>query len=122
MRITTLPAAIAIVTMLSASPALAGPTVVNCAPGQRAVVSNEFVRGERVTRIACVGGSSRQRWSQARYRAARHRTWGQRALVIGGSAGTGAGIGGIVNGGKGALVGGALGGGVASIIEGTRRR
>jgi hypothetical protein len=121
MRITTLPAAIAIVTMLSASPALAGPTVVNCAPGQRAVVSNDFVRGERVTRIACVGGRSRQR-SQARYRAVRHRTWGQRALVIGGSAGTGAGIGGIVNGGRGALIGGALGGGVASLIEGTRRR
>ena len=123
MRITTLPAAISIVTMLTASPALAGPTVVNCGPGQRAVVSNEFVRGEHVTRIACVGGGSRYRSSQANYAAERrHRTWGQRALVIGGSAGTGAGIGGIVNGGKGALIGGALGGGVASIIEGTRRR
>ena len=53
MRITTLPASIAIVTMLTASPALAGPMVVNCGPGQRAVISNEFVRGERVTTVAC---------------------------------------------------------------------
>lgn len=120
MRIRTLPAATVIATLLSASPLLAGPTVVDCGPGQRAVVSNHFARGEEVTRIACVGNSGRQGWSRAREQR-RHRTWGQRALVIGGSAGTGAGIGGIIRGSKGALIGGALGGGVASIIEGSRR-
>jgi hypothetical protein len=43
-------------------------------------------------------------------------------LVIGGSAASGAGIGGIVGGKKGALIGAALGGGAASIYEATRRR
>ena len=58
-----------------------------------------------------------------RYRAARpHRSWAKSALIIGGSAGTGAGIGGIIHGKKGALIGAALGGGVASLYEGAHRR
>jgi hypothetical protein len=58
-----------------------------------------------------------------RYRVRRHhRSWGKSALIIGGSAGTGAGIGGIVNGRKGALVGAALGGGLGSLYEGAHRR
>ena len=43
------------------------------------------------------------------------------ALVIGGSAASGAGVGGLLGGKKGALVGAALGGGAASIYEATRR-
>ena len=43
------------------------------------------------------------------------------ALVIGGSAASGAGVGGIFGGKKGALIGAALGGGAASIYEATRR-
>ena len=43
------------------------------------------------------------------------------ALVIGGSAASGAGLGGLLGGKKGALVGAALGGGAASIYESTRR-
>lgn len=43
-------------------------------------------------------------------------------LIIGGSAASGAGVGGIVGGKKGALIGAALGGGAASIYEATRRR
>ena len=42
-------------------------------------------------------------------------------LVIGGSAASGAGVGGLIGGKKGALVGAALGGGAASIYEATRR-
>lgn len=122
MGIRTLPAAVAVVTLLSGGPALAGPTVVNCGPGQRAVVSNERIGGEHVTRISCEGSgyrqvSSRARWD-ARHRAQKRNT----ALVIAGSAATGAGIGGIVRGGKGALIGAALGGGAASLVEGVRRR
>lgn len=52
----------------------------------------------------------------------RHRSWGKTALIIGGGAGTGAGIGGLIHGKKGALIGAALGGGVASLYEGARRR
>ena len=43
-------------------------------------------------------------------------------LLIGGSAASGAGLGGLVGGKKGALIGAALGGGAASIYEATRRR
>jgi hypothetical protein len=50
------------------------------------------------------------------------RSWQKSALVIGGSAASGAGIGAIVGGKKGALIGTALGGGAASIYEATRRR
>jgi hypothetical protein len=50
------------------------------------------------------------------------RSWGKSALIIGGSAGTGAGIGGIGGGKKGALIGAALGGGVGSLYEGAHRR
>ncbi len=49
------------------------------------------------------------------------RSWQKAALLIGGSAGTGAGVGGLVAGKKGALVGAAIGGGAASIYEGVKR-
>ena len=117
-----------ILTLSCGTQVFADPVVVACGPGQRAVVRNTFIRGSAVTRVECArGGAYRSvvyRESRARrYRAERrHRSWGKSALIIGGSAATGAGVGGIVHGTKGALVGGALGGGVASIYEGTRRR
>ena len=43
-------------------------------------------------------------------------------VVVGGSAASGAGVGGIVGGKKGALIGAAIGGGAASIYEATQRR
>ena len=50
------------------------------------------------------------------------RSWGKSAIIVGGSAATGAGIGGIVGGAKGALIGAAIGGGGAAIYEGTKQR
>lgn len=50
------------------------------------------------------------------------RSWQKSALIIGGSAASGAGIGGAVKGKKGALIGAAIGGGAASIYEATQRR
>jgi hypothetical protein len=50
-----------------------------------------------------------------------HRSMAKTALVIGGSAASGAGVGGLVGGKKGALLGAAIGGGAASIYEATRR-
>jgi hypothetical protein len=50
------------------------------------------------------------------------RSWGKSAMVIGGGAAAGAGVGGIVKGKKGALIGAAIGGGAASIYEATQRR
>lgn len=49
-------------------------------------------------------------------------SWGETAMIVGGSAATGAGIGGLIGGGKGAMIGAAIGGGGAAIYEGTRRR
>ena len=49
------------------------------------------------------------------------RSWGKTAMIVGGSAAGGAGVGGLLGGKKGALVGAAIGGGAASIYEATRR-
>ena len=108
--------------------AFAAPLVVACGPGQHAVVRDTFVRGESVTQVACVRGRAYRSVGYrapnvTRYRAERrHRSWAKSGLIIGGSAATGAGIGGIVHGKKGALIGAALGGGAASVYEGARRR
>ena len=56
-----------------------------------------------------------------REQTAPRRSWGKTALILGGSAASGAGVGGIVGGKKGALIGAAIGGGAASIYEATRR-
>jgi hypothetical protein len=50
------------------------------------------------------------------------RSWGKTAMIVGGSAASGAGVGGIVGGKKGALIGAAVGGGAASIYEAMQRR
>jgi hypothetical protein len=107
--------------------ALAAPVVVTCGPGQRTIVRDTFVRGQAVTHVECVRGSVYRSGvyrthEVVRYRERRHRSWGKTALIIGGSAGTGAGIGGLVHGKKGALIGAALGGGVGSLYEGAHRR
>ena len=44
------------------------------------------------------------------------------ALIIGGTAASGAGVGAIIGGKKGALIGAAIGGGAASIYEATKRQ
>jgi hypothetical protein len=116
----------AILTCVSGAQAFAGPMVVSCGRGQRAIVRDAFVRGEAVTRVACVDSAAYRPLYRThyvrQYRERRHRSWGKTALVIGGGAGTGAGLGGIVHGKKGALIGGALGGGLASLYEGAHRR
>ncbi len=129
MRLKVLLPTVSAVTLLWSAPVLAGPVVVTCGSGQRALVRDAFVRGQAITRVACIDDRARRparfgtSYYEMRYRARRpHRSWGKSALVIGGSAGTGAGIGGIVNGRKGALIGGALGAGVGSLYEGARRR
>ena len=50
------------------------------------------------------------------------RSWTKTAMIVGGSAASGAGVGGLFGGKKGALVGAAIGGGAASIYEAAKRR
>ncbi len=50
------------------------------------------------------------------------RTKTKTALIIGGTAASGAGVGAIIGGKKGALIGAAIGGGAASIYEASKRR
>ena len=116
--------AAAMIAVLSASPTLAGPLTLRCAPGQRAIVRESFARGEPVTTAECVNTAvSRATYERTRYRYARpHRSWGKTALTIAGGAATGAGIGGIAHGKKGALIGSALGGGAATLYESVKRR
>jgi hypothetical protein len=111
--------------------------VVQCASGQRAVMENR--RGQVVAR--CVGSrravdDGYDRVSYARpvaydtYRPARsqyserapRRTKTKSALLIAGSAASGAGVGAALKGKKGALIGAAIGGGAASIYDASKRR
>ena len=127
-----LPTVFALTTLFGAE-TFAQPVVVACGRGQHTVVRDIYVRGRTITRVACVGPAYRVYQTryvpryQTRYvsrygHGRRHRSWGKSALVIGGSAATGAGVGGIVHGRKGALIGSAIGGGVASLYEGAHRR
>ena len=50
------------------------------------------------------------------------RNWGESAMIVGGTAAAGAGVGGLIGGTKGALIGAAIAGGGAAIYEGTRTR
>jgi hypothetical protein len=123
-----LPTAVMVIGGFASQALAAAPVVVACGPGQHTIVRDTFVRGEAVTQIECVRGGTYgptvyRTHDVVRYRSERrHRSWGKTALVIGGSAATGAGIGGVVHGKKGALIGAALGGGVASLYESARRR
>ena len=86
--------------------------VVECGPGQRAVMEQR--RSQLVAR--CVTTRA------ARVDRTPRRTKTKSALMIAGSAATGAGVGGALKGKKGALIGAAVGGGTASIYEAVKRR
>ena len=111
--------------------------VVRCAPGQHAVMESR--RGQVVascvgSRRVANGGHQRVRYARPvaydTYQPARfqyyervpRRTKTKSALLIAGSAASGAGIGGALKGTKGALIGAAIGGGAASIYDASQRR
>jgi hypothetical protein len=121
--------------------------VVECGPGQRAVMEQRRINGRTQVAARCEGarargvvydedgraiqarpasyGTSRSaaRRSSVQYvERAPRRSKTKTALMIGGSAATGAGVGGALKGKKGALIGAAIGGGTASIYEAAKRR
>jgi len=121
--------------------------VVECGTGQRAVMEQRRINGRTQVVARCEGrrangvvydeygralqtrpvayGTSRAaaRRSTVQYvERAPRRSKTKSALMIAGSAATGAGVGGAIKGKKGALIGAAIGGGSASIYEAAKRR
>ena len=106
--------------------------VVECAPGQRAVMAQRRVNGTTQVVARCEGTAQAMRartvsragvGSRVQYaERAPQRTKTKTALMIAGSAATGAGVGGALKGKKGAIIGAAIGGGSASIYEAAKRR
>jgi hypothetical protein len=107
--------------------------VVECGAGQRAVMEHRQINGRTQVVARCDGaGASGVRPASTRSVAQRstvrevertpRRSKTKSALMIAGSAATGAGVGGALKGKKGALIGAAIGGGSASIYEAAKRR
>jgi hypothetical protein len=102
--------------------------IVECGPGQRAVMAQRRVNGAMQVVARCEGASQAARArtvsrSNARFVERQpQRTKTKTALMIAGSAATGAGVGGALKGKKGALIGTAIGGGAATVYEAIKRR
>lgn len=102
--------------------------VVECAPGQRAVMMQRRVNGATQVVARCEGTTAAARARTVSRSSARaverapQRTKTKTALMIAGSTATGAGVGGALKGKKGAIIGAAIGGGSASIYEAAKRR
>ena len=92
---------------------------VECGSGQRAIIEQRRVDGRTRMIARC---EAARRSAGRRVDRAPERTKTKTALMIAGSAATGAGVGGALKGKKGALVGAAIGGGSASIYEAVKRR
>ncbi len=83
------------------------------------------INGRTQVVARCEGAQARQvaRRSTVQYaERAPERTKTKTALMIGGSAATGAGVGGALKGKQGAIIGAAIGGGSAAIYEAAKRR
>jgi hypothetical protein len=104
----------------TASPMPAGQFVTAAAPQYVTAPAPRYVAAPAPRRVSRTS-VAQERVVEIR-EAKPKRSWQKSALVIGGSAASGAGVGAIIGGKKGALIGTALGGGAASIYEATRRR
>jgi hypothetical protein len=102
--------------------------IVECGPGQRAVMAQRRVNGASQVVARCEGTSQAVRARTVSRSSAQYverqpqRTKTKTALMIAGSAATGAGVGGALKGKKGALIGAAIGGGSATVYEAVKRR
>ena len=95
--------------------------VVECGPGQRAILEQRNV-GEGTQLVARCTGAARTVAARRAVAPTARRTKTKTALMIAGSTATGAGVGGALKGKKGAMIGAAVGGGSATIYEAIKRR
>ena len=103
----------------AAAPQAAYARPVTYAQPQRDYVYEGNAATRPVARARTVSQPTREREVAARNDS--DRSWGKTAMIIGGSSGAGAGIGGLIAGKKGALIGAAIGGGAATIYESRKR-
>jgi len=102
--------------------------IVECGPGQRAVMAQRRVNGTSQVVARCEGTSQAVRARRVSRASTQYverqpqRTKTKTALMIAGGAATGAGVGGALKGKKGALVGATIGGGSATVYEAVKRR
>ena len=96
--------------------------VVECGPGQRAVMEQRRINGRTQVVARCEARPAARASTVQYVERAPQRSKTKSALMIAGSAATGAGVGGALKGKKGALIGAAIGGGSASIYEAAKRR
>ena len=116
------------VTCITRNPGFASPYAPQAAyaqpvayaqPGQRDYVYEGNTVTRPVARTRTVSQPARQRTVAVKQES--DRSWGKTAMIIGGSSGAGAGIGGLIAGKKGALIGAAIGGGAATVYEARKR-
>lgn len=123
----TVGARTATVDAFTQTPAAVETPVIESAPALRAVSYSTPLRtparpAARSARQTVYRASAPVREQVVRDEVQPRRSWSKSALIIGGSAASGAGVGAMVDGKKGAMIGAAIGGGAASIYEATRRR
>ena len=97
--------------------------VVECGPGQRAVMEQRRISGRTQVVARCEGAQVRpvaRRSTVQSVDRAPQRSKTKSALMIAGSAATGAGVGGALKGKNGALIGAAIGGGASTLYESTK--
>jgi outer membrane lipoprotein SlyB len=105
---------------VSDTPAAVAPRVVRTRPAARTVYRPAVSQVERPAPARETVVYRDEVYPDEEVRPERTKT--KTALIIGGSAASGAGVGAIVGGKKGALIGAAIGGGAASIYEASKRR
>ena len=101
-----------------------GAAVAPHAPGFVPAVYQPQVAAAPVTYVerASAPAPRRAPSTRATSGARKSSSWQKRALVIGGSAGAGAGVGALIGGKKGALIGAAVGGGGAAVVDALKSR
>lgn len=120
---------VAVATLGTPNIGSAQSVVVECGSGQRAVMEQRRINGTTQVVARCeraaTNGTVRPAAQRSNVRYVERepeRTKTKTALMIAGSAATGAGVGGALKGKNGALIGAAIGGGAASIYEAAKRR